>query len=123
MCEAECQAGTKVSSKSLMIKRAAGIARIDLVHAAARHIGGELVHGQELGGGLLADPTVSPVWSSCPWVSATWVTPLIAWCKGMPGILEGGVAAEERIDQDAAAPVSMRKQEWPNHVIFMRLTL
>ena len=38
-----------------MVQRAAGIAGIDLVHAAARHIGGELVHGEELGAGLLAD--------------------------------------------------------------------
>ena len=38
-----------------MIERAAGIAGIDRLHAEARHMHGELEHGDERRAGLLAD--------------------------------------------------------------------
>ena len=39
----------------VVMERAAGIAGIDLLHPLAGDIGGELVHGEKLGAGLLAD--------------------------------------------------------------------
>ena len=85
-----------------MVKRAAGIARIDFVHAAARHIGGELVHGQELGVGLLADPHGIAGMVLMPMRERHMRHALDRLMQRNPGILERGVAGEERIDQDAA---------------------
>ena len=85
-----------------MVERAAGIARIDLVHAAAGHIGGELVHGQELGVGLLADPHGVAGMVLMPMRERHMRHAVDRLVQGNPGILEGGVAGEERIDQDAA---------------------
>ena len=85
-----------------MVKRAAGIGRIDFVHTAARHIGGELVHGQELGGGLLADPHGIAGMVLMPMRERHMRHAVHCLMQGNPGILEGGVAGEERIDQDAA---------------------
>ena len=39
----------------LVIERAAGIARVDLVHALPREVAGELVHGKQGRAGVLAD--------------------------------------------------------------------
>ena len=85
-----------------MVKRAAGIAGVDLLHPAARHIGGELVYGHQLGIGLLADPHGVAGMVLMPMGERHMGHAIRRLVQGDAGILEGGVAGEERINQDAS---------------------
>src|SRR6516162_948746 len=79
---------------------AAGIARIDLLDTPARQIGGKLMHGEKLGVGLLADAHRVAGMILVP-VSKRHVRHSLGdVVQGYLGVLESGVAGEERIDQD-----------------------
>ena len=85
-----------------VMERAAGIAGVDLLHPLRRHIGGELVHGDQLGTGLLADAHRVAGVVLMPMGERHMGHALGRLVHLDAGILEGAVAGKKRIDQDAA---------------------
>jgi hypothetical protein len=103
----------------LVIERAAGIAGVDLLDALPGKIVASSCTARSGAPVCLHIVTVSPLWSSWPCVSATWVTPLIACCSETPELAKVGLKLRKGSIRMLDEPVSMRKQEWPNHVIFI----
>jgi hypothetical protein len=44
---------------------------------------------------------------------------LVAWCRERPEFAKVGLKLRKGSIRMLDEPVSMRKQEWPNHVIFI----
>ncbi len=85
-----------------VMERAAGVAGIDFLHPMGRHMGGELVHGDELGPCLLADAHGVAGVVLMPVGERHMGHALGGLMQGDVGLLEGGVAGKKGIDQDAA---------------------
>ncbi len=94
--------GDEGQVERVVMQRAAGIAGIDLVDAPAGQIGRKLVHRQELSAGLLADPHRVAGMVLMPVGQGHMGYALDRLEQGNAGLLEGGIAGEEGIDQDAA---------------------
>ena len=60
----------------------------------------------------------SPVWSECPCVSATCVTPLVASSQAIPDCSKVGLPLRKGSMRITLVPVSSRKQECPYQIIF-----
>ena len=86
----------------VVVERAARVAGIDLVHPLPDEIGRELVHGEKLGARLLADAHRVACMILVPVGERHMGDASDRFIYGDGGILEGGVAGEKRIDQDAA---------------------
>ncbi len=86
----------------VVIERAAGVAGIDFLHPMTGEISRKLMHGKKLGARFLTDAHRIPGVILVPMSERHMSRSFDRLMQGNSGLLEGGIAGQKGIDQDAA---------------------